>query len=492
MTHTVIRAKVHLDNTGAVSEIPVILTENGPLMPLVEYMLERACNKSQSYKAKLVQAVGLLLDYTQANQHFFESPKELFQTFVQRLTSGTAGLDGYDPSGLYWIGQSQSVANQTVQMLSSFSDWMADHLGAKPLNPWREATRSEELLSWAAWHHRHSRAFLAHTMSRDAGALANSRARSALLQRTPVIDHSGVKVFPDDRFNDLLFKGFIVPGRQKSQHLEDRLNLRDILITMLMHFGGLRMSEPFHLYVHDILPDPLGSNRAMVRVYHPEQGAAPLDWLDARGNPVRCNRQAYLRGKYAMLPRTEYTNTSQLHAGWKGNLLDHKDRYMLVNWFPTWAGELFWKLWYLYLPQRAMMECDHPYAFTTAKGLPYSIDTFEQQHRRAVERIGLTVAKAMGTTPHAHRHAYGQRLKDAKVEPIFIKKALHHKSLESQAVYTEPDLEKLTQLLNEATATFEQNGSLNLAQPDFLAYGFKDVDPLGLLSGPRPRLLERH
>ena len=30
-----------------------------------------------------------------------------------------------------------------------------------------------------------------------------------------------------------------------------------------------------------------------------------------------------------------------------------------------------------------------------------------------------------------------------------------------------------------------------LPPPDFLAYGFKDVDPLGLLSGPTPRLLRR-
>lgn len=490
MTHTVVRAKVHLDSTGAVSEIPVILTNSGPLMPLVEYMLERVHAKSQSYKSKLIQAVGLLLDYMQANQHCFESPKELFQVFVLRLTSGTAGLDGHDPSGLYWIGLSQATANQITQMLSSFSDWMVEKMGAKALNPWRDATRAEELLAWAAWHHKHNRAFLAHTMERDAATLANSRARNALLKKTPVIDHDGVKFFPDDRINDLLFKGFIVPGRQKKLHMEERLNLRDILITMLMHFGGLRMSEPFHLFVHDVMPDPLSGNRAVVRVYHPEQGAAPSDWIDASGHSNRCNRQAYLRGKYGLYPRTEYTHTSQLHAGWKGNLLDHKDKYMLVNWFPTWAGELFWMLWYLYLPQRAMADCDHPFAFVTAKGQPYSIDTFEEQHRRAIERIGLTVAKALGTTPHAHRHAYGQRLKSAKVEPIFIKKALHHKSLESQVVYTEPDQTKLTRLLSDATMQFEN--SITGTPPNFLSYGFKDVDPLELLSGLRPRLLERN
>ena len=490
MIHTPVRGQVHQDSTGVVTEIPVMLTEQGPLLPLVDYFLAHHQVRSAAWMTKTTQAVGLLIDYMAANHDCFDDPKDLFQSFAQRLTTGTVGNDGADPSWLYWQGRNPAVVKMLVNNVSSFSDWMARELNTKPLNPWREATRSEEMLAWAAWHQKRDRAFLAHTWDRETASLAMTRARNALLKKTPVIDHEPVKRFPDDRMHDLLFKGFIVPGKQKSPRLEERLNLRDILITLLMHYGGLRMSEPFHLYVHDVIPDPIHANRALVRVYHPSLGAAPPDWPDTKGQPTKCNRLTYLNGKYGLRPRNEYGLTDQLFAGWKGNALDSKEHFMYVNWFPAWAGELFWKLWVFCMAQRAQLRCDHPYAFVTQEGKPYGIDSFERQHRRAVERIGLTVAKAMGTSPHGHRHAYGQALADAEIDPIFRKKALHHKSLESQVVYTEPDRAKLVRAL-EAAAEREKTGTV-LPPPDFLAYGFKDVDPLELMSGQNPKLLRRN
>lgn len=486
MEHTTVRATIHRDHTGIVTEIPVLLTEHGPLRPLVDYLVQRSYSRSYSWMQKVVQGVGLLLDYMAANHECFDDTEELFQTFIQRLYTGTVGEDGSDPSGLYWPGMNPAVVRQLAQMISAFSDWMAERQGTKPLNPWREAMRSEEMLAWAAWHQKQNRAFLAHTWAHEGASLAVKRARSALLKRTPVIDHDGVKFFPEARIHDLLFRGFIVPGEQKNPRIEERLNLRDILITLLMHYGGLRLSEPFHLYVHDVLPDPFHSERAHVRIFHPSEGIAPPDWKGAQGQPIRCNREVYLRGRYAMRPRTHYASTDQLHAGWKGNVLNGKEHFMDVHWFPVWAGEVFMKLWVLYMAQRAQKHCHHPFAFVTEEGKPYAIDSFERQHKRAVERIGLIPAKALGTTPHGHRHAYGQRLTDADIDPIYRKKALHHKSLESQIPYTEPDRAKLNNLLDAATKRLETGDTL--PPPDFPSYGFADVDPLELLSGPHPKL----
>ncbi|WP_092757051.1 gamma-mobile-trio recombinase GmtY [Rhodoferax sp. OV413] len=486
MQHTTVRGKVHRDNTGVVTEIPILVTEHGPLQPLVDYLLAHAHVRSHAWMLKVTQAVGLLIDYAAANHDSFENPQELFQTFSQRLYTGTVGNDGTDPSRLYWQGRSQAVVQALVQGISGFSDWMACADGTKPLNPWRQATRSEEMLAWAAWHQKRDRAFLAHTWDRETASLCMTRARNVLLKRTPIIDHEPVKKFPEERINDLLFKGFIVPGKQKSPRLEERLNLRDILITLLMHYGGLRMSEPFHLYVHDVISEADG---AQVRIYHPSLGTAPPDWPDAKGKPIKCNRLAYLSGKYAMRPRDEYASSDQWHAGWKGNALDSKAHFMYVTWYPQRVGELFWQFWVLYMAQRAQLDCDHPFAFVTKTGKPYAIDSFERQHRRAVERIGLQSAKALGTSPHGHRHAYGQALADAGIDPIYRKKALHHKSLESQVVYTEPDRAKLMRAL-EAAAEREKAGAV-LPLPDLLRYGFKDVDPLGLMSGPNPKLLRR-
>jgi len=500
MTHTVVYYDVARDNTGISEQIPVILTEFGPLSPLIQYVLKHRHMLSESNLSKLVQSVGLLIDYMQANHEVFDDPKALFNTFVQRLYSGTVGVDGNDPSGLYWDARNPPVVRVLVNHLSRFSEWMAQEQGSKLLNPWRQATRAEEQLAWAAWQHQKSRSFLGHTMDVDAAALKVSRARSVLLKRNPVIDHEPVKFFSEARIADLLFKGFIVPGKQKRARIEERLNLRDILITMLMHYGGLRMSEPFHLFIHDVIPDETAPGEALVKVYHPCLGLAPPDLRDAKGMSLACDRATYLRDKYGMLPRTEYKKTHTLQAGWKGNTLDSKQHFMHVHWVPRWAGGLFWKLWVFYMAQRDRIMAqrdrsipDHPYAFVTREGKPYGIKSFEDAHSKALNRIDLVSGKALGTTPHAHRHAYGQRLADLQLDAIFVKKALHHKSLESQIVYTEPDRAKLKRAIDTAQDRAEKTeGGAALPPPDFLSYGFKDVDPLGLFSGPNPRLLRRN
>lgn len=492
MSHTVIRMPIVTDNTGVHKLLPVIVTDHGPLMPLVRYMQAHGNVLSHSSQTKLVQAVGLLLDFIEANHECFTNPTELFVAFVDRLYNGSIGPEGDDPSGLYWSAKAPTLVKQLVGALSNFSDWLEEHQGTTPLNPWREATRAEQRLAWAAWHHKKNRAFLKHTMGRETARLEISRARNVLLKKTPVIDRDTVKFFPDAQIQRLLFEGFIVPGRQNSPRIEERLNLRDILITMLLHFGGLRMSEPFHLYVHDVVPDPHRPEVALVRVYEPSLGMPPPDWIGVNGKPADFgNRRDYLRGKYQMLPRTDYSPTDSRYAGWKGNALNSNAHCMDVFFFPTWAGEVFWKLWKFYLAQRAQMPCEHPFAFVAADGRPYSIAAYKKAHRRAIERIGLIPAKALGTTPHGHRHAYGQRLADADIDAIFRKKALHHKSLESQVVYCEPDRQKLQRALQAAEERAGSgDGRAIVAPPDFLAHGFEDVDPLGLLSGPK-KLLQR-
>jgi integrase len=435
---------------------------------------------------KMTQAVGLLLDYMNANHDCFTDSKELFQTFVKRLYTGTIGENGTDPSCLYWLPKSNANVRQLTYLLSGFSDWMAEKLNTKPLNSWRAASAYEEMLNWAAWHQKHHRTFLAHTWNRGKVSEAAKLAKNSLLKRNPKIDHDGVKFFPDDHIYELLFNGFIVPSKKKSRRIEERLNLRDILITILMHFGGVRVSEPFHLFVHDVCPDPYNSKQAMVRIYHPNEGMAPKDWFDSKGKDINCNREAYLLGKYGMHPRNMYFSTDQLHSGWKGNCLDSKNKFMNIHWFPSWGGELFLMFWNIFIIQRALKDCDHPYAFVTEEGKPYSVNSFICAHNRAVERIGLLPTKNMGTTPHGHRHAFGQRMADAEIDPIIIMKAMHHNSLESQLVYTKPKVSKVTKIFNDATESLNEGRSLTL--PDFLMYGFEDVDPLGLLSGPNPKL----
>jgi len=472
MNHVTVKSKIIIDNTGVFIEIPIIITDVGPLEPLLDYLLELAYARSFPWMQKMTQSVGLILDYIDANQDCFDNPKSMFQSFAQHLYCGTVGEDGMDPSNLFWSPKRGSLVRQLVNQLSQFSDWLSEKRGAIQLNPWRSASRFEEMLNWASYLQKHKRGFLAHVWSREKAYKTAKTVRHIQLRRLPIANHNCVKHFPQERLRDLLFDGFIVPGKQKMNRIDENLNIRDILITLLMHCGGLRVSEPFHLYVHDVIldPNPDYDGHAMVRVFHPTEGLAPDDWYNSNGEAIRCNREAYLRGKYGKRPRNLYYSTDQLHAGWKNNTIENSACFMYVYWCPQWAGKMFWNFWNMYIVNRAMKDCQHPFAFITKEGKPYSPDSFAKAHSRAVERIGMKSSKKMGTTPHGHRHAYGQRLADLCIEPSIIKKMMHHSSLESQNVYTQPSNEKVTGLLNSI------NQDERYSQHDFHKYGFTDRD----------------
>ncbi len=138
------------------------------------------------------------------------------------------------------------------------------------------------------------------------------------------------------------------------------------------------------------------------------------------------------------MPRTELLGRRQ--AGWKGGMHDAA-YYKQAYWFVPEYGEWFLQLWHRYLEQVARIERDHPFAFVNLKreplGAMYTLTQYNKAHAAACERIGLTVSKALGTTPHGHRHAYGRRLKNAGIDKAFIRRFMHHASVESQEVYTQ-------------------------------------------------------
>lgn len=489
-----IRAKVVTDATGAVSEIPILLTSDGPLMPLVDYLLYHRHVRSLSWMQKVVQAVKLLLAYMAANAQYFSSPEELFHTFIQRLYTGTIGSDGLDPSGLYWKPLDNESVRNLLTRLSDFSNWLATELDRQPLNPRHATSRYDALVVLAAREHRRSRAFLGHAWG--PAATSTPMLGRTVAKRMPKVGFEDDAVaFPEKHFTDLLLNGFIRRGGTGKAAPMQRLNVRDCLITLLMHGAGFRLSECFHLWIDDVRPDPFDPTVAQVRIHHPSLGEAPADWLDERGLPVKCNRAAYLAGKYALRPRTELIDHHS--AGWKEPLLDG-EYFMQAYWFPTELGRVFLRLWKVYLRYLASIERFHPYAFVVEQhanvGGMYCIPNYKQAHALAVKRIGLSVEKGRGTTPHGHRHAYGRRLKRFGIDPIFRKKALHHKSIHSQTVYTALSAAEVSAALSAASSRLDviaaEDRYLNAVvdMEKLLTSGFEDVDPDGLFSGPAPKL----
>jgi len=435
-------ARVYTDTTGTYAEVPILLTPSGTLLPLLDYCVSRQHDRSISWMKKLVQAVGLFLDYLDANpnepQHW-----HLYRNFAQKLYAGTFSLEtGLDPSYLCWEVRDWKSSNSIQIQLTDFFNWLGQtNTSASLLNPRYEGSIYDKKLDYAAYIYRRNSAFLGHTWAVNprtehlTSFLTRPKQRVATHCKEP-------PEFPSDRFEELLFKGFRVGGRY---------DYRGMLITLLLHGAGFRDSEPFHLYFADVHRDPMEPGSALVLIHHPEIGIAPDDWRDEKGRQKRGTRRSYLTNKWGLLPRTVITGRRA--AGWKNPKLDG-DYYMRAWWFEPAYGKLFLQIWERYIEQAVMIERNHPFAFVNLDREPvggmYTIDTFRACHAAAVRRLNLPYGKLHGTTEHGHRHSYAQRLRRAGISEKLLQTFLHHKSIDSQAVYTTPTTSESLLALSQA------------------------------------------
>ncbi len=481
-----VKAAIVEDDTGIKSEIPVLISEYGVLEPLMDYLLQKQQEgRSQTWVDRVVRATQKLIDYMEANIRGFSNPRILFQTFAKRLYSGTIGDDGYDPSGLYWIPTSTNTTNQLIAALTGFTDWLAEHQGVEHMNPLVEADSFTQRLNYAAWFRKNQNDFLGHIEDKNVNKTVR-KARNIKGRRELIRKDDDAVAFPEKDFEKFYLNG--IGGA-----LDARSALRDKLIVLLMHGGGLRKSEALSLWVSDVLEEPDNPNTALVRIYHPEDGVAPNGW---RGRSGKTNRAAYLMENYALTSRKELLGTQRL--GWKTRVVDHDDNYIQVHWFSSEFGVLFMALWQDYLRYLVSIDRHHPYAFVAFKtgylGNPYTLNAFHDNYQKGLKRIGIAPNKANGYGPHGHRHAYGRRLTKASVDPVIRKKCLHHASLESQTVYTAPSLKQISDSLNKATVRLEGLADSNEYIPpvtdwqSLTRYGFDDIDPQGYFTGKIPKL----
>lgn len=433
---------VYNDSSGSFYQVPVLHTEHGHLDSLLDYCLEHHA-KSTGWKRKLVFDVRLLLTYMHANPHE-QNSELLFQNFASKLQTGTFNSStGHDPSELGWTARPPDDAQQVITRLSNYLDWLGKRdptvVSVNPMVPPSSIDRAARA---CAETYRRKYALLGHLWKASTDDEANVRK----VRAKPGHNVQGEPpAFPDEQFEELMDRGFTVGGRT---------SYRDQAITLLMHGGGFRVSEPMHLYIGDVTRDPSNYRKALVRIHHPSLGEAPNDLLNERGRPIRCARQEYLLRKFGLAPRIDLM--SKKEAGWKGVVFDEK-YYMHPFWFKPAYAEQFAEVWGKYMEEVADIPLrlrNHPYAFMNLyrepKGSIYALDKYIAAHGRACERIGLTVEKRLGTTPHGHRHSYGRRLSKAGIEPSLIKKCMHHSTEQSQETYTGQTTQEALQALEAA------------------------------------------
>lgn len=451
-----IKARVYTDSSGVYNEIPALLTPCGVLTPLLDYCLSHDHDRSLNWMSKVNRSVCLFLDFLQSNPNERDTYR-LFQNFAQRLYTGTCAREtGLDPSGLCWAPRSGHDSAHIITHLTDFFDWLSEiRPTTAMLNPRYTGGYYDRMADEAAYQYRRDSAFLGHTWAVNAST--NVPGHRTRAQNLPKFNNSEPPAFPDEHFMDLLWKGFKVG---------DTYDYRNMLITLLLHGAGFRESEPFHLYIGDVQADPTSPQQALVRIHHPTHGIAPSDWLDARGKPRKGNRATYLAEKFHLVPRTK--RLDRRGAGWKGGMHDGR-YYKQAYWFPPEFGEIFLTIWHRYLKDVALIDRDHPFAFINLRRAPlgeqYSLAQFLKAHQRACGRIGLSVSKALGTTPHGHRHSYGRRLKNAGVDKMLIRRFMHHASIESQEVYTQATTKEAISALEEAAIRLRASTNFQSVTP---------------------------
>lgn len=447
---TIVKASLKTDSTGARLFLPVLVTSAGVLEPLVDYFNSRAYARSVKWMFDVASAVKLFLEYLSTNPAERDNYR-LFRNFAQRLITGTFDArTGDDPSGLGWTPLDRGRVNKFVRCLNDFFDYLSETRPAAALfNPKYSGSAYDRMVDETAYQYRRDKAFLGHYWATS----GNADGPTVELYRPGRNVHREATeppAFPDEHFERLITEGFRV-GK--------RYDYRNILITLLLHGAGFRESEPFHLYISDVMPDPANPRSALVLIHHPSEGIAPGDWRDTYRGGRKAYRREYLQHRWGMQPRDEVIGYHR--AGWKGGAheSDFDSLYFRAYWFEPWWGELFLTVWYKYLEEIACIKRDHPFALVNTGREPvggmYTLSQYNKAHARAVRRIGLEVSKAAGTTPHGHRHAYGQRLRRADVIPELIRRFMHHSSIASQEPYTVPPLSEALSALKDAAERLE-------------------------------------
>ncbi|MDD1507730.1 site-specific integrase [Pseudomonas sp. CNPSo 3701] len=487
-----VKTSYRSDRTGVRQKLPGTLTQDGLLISHLRYLSIRG--RSESWKEKSAFAVRKLIEYMNANEGYFDSTEDLLRGCVRALMYGTIDADTLsDPSGLYWSPRSEEDYLGILAHLTSYTDWLAEQpeYNTRRANPFRKATHTEERLNWCAYFNKESHVFLSHLSDR-AQAVENAKTvRSIKFSRQLNSLRRPTKRFPESEIDNLMVNGWVRKPKSsdpakithlcatyENVHIEDGADLREKTfqnatsvksnaqlvnagsqtftehdfidykgraITLLLHYGGVRKSEVFQLYLQDFVMD-WKRGELIVRIYHPSLGKSPDDRYK--------NRREYLLHEFGMVPRTEVPRSQAMHAGWKAPLLNESgDNYLTVQFCPIGKAKEFMATFYLYLEHQRVEPPkggNHPYAFTNSSGNPETLKNFRELHRAAVNRIGLPHNKMLGTSEHGHRHAYGYRLgKLPGITRLEIKNAMHHRNIESSAVYLEPTEDDVREKMEE-------------------------------------------
>lgn len=363
-----------------------------------------------------VRSIGLFYDFYELVKNSPTTDIRGFRLLLKQFYEARR----YGREVLLWSPVSRKTAANDVYTVSTFSEWCASNFGHISINPtekllFKNLTRREKDTELARQQHVDNADKLLHLKP------ATERGKGVVYKRgfkpPPSNKKSAATSFPPEHIEAFLAA---IPS------------VRDKLYFLLLFFGGLRISEPVHLFCTDIHLNSDGTVRVVLG--HPVLGA--YEWFDVLGRRRVGTRAEFLKERYCLGPRSKIGAKHPLFSGWKGRVnSDEKRSESVVNWIRTDAEIMFGLLHVQYMRERGLIPDTHPYYFSNQNGDPCTLQSMHDSFNANVKRIGLSNSQP-GVNGHGPRHYYGNYCASVLRLSVETTNALMaHKSIEGTEVY---------------------------------------------------------
>lgn len=456
MHHTTVKQRVKLKSGKLDEYIILYIKPVGVESPIVfkELFNFFAANgsKSLSWQRQVARAVGLFYDYCIVKASVYKNDNSVADAIRGFIESAIAG-----DTELGWTPSSIDVVKRNRNYIIDFSKYASESQGEKLL----PSNSNTKLRFFYQAYEVKQNILLSHLIDvKNVASKLQAKSNDHIYQfnRSPNSRH--IQLFPEDIIEPLFKYGFKLSKG-------DGEDLGTKMLTALLLFGGMRNSEPFHLWFNDFSIYP-STGQLAIFLHHPSDAACNI--------PPHKNmlRKEYLMQR-KLKPRNDRATSKSYHAGWKDLAVDnnHRTEIRLIHkeiesHFIHWWSE------YMHLREVCMKSYkqkhgfEHPFFFikTTDKdelGAPLSINAYVKALKRAVVRLskkGYAVDWGYidGVSPHPMRHWFITKLEENNVSPKIIQNLANHRNILSQEVYKGATAKEIDFALNQIS----ENITLNL------------------------------
>ncbi len=424
--HSVVEIPIASRTIGAT--IPILILEKGEIsLSALAWTRHRSNLESLTPSAlsKSVHALGRFFDL----YHLLESNHPVALNDFESTLGRFLEAREFGSYELGWEAVRRKTAVDEVRWINDFADFCRENLQNFPVKVKEKkflsdlSVRDQKRFEIALKHRKESKK-LSHLSSSPHSENTSVNAyKYNPIDRRPAANYDR-KVFPSDKI-------LLTISRARTT--------RDKLYLILLFFGGLRVSEPLHLFLTDISIDPL-TGVAKVLLGDPKN--SPYEWIDPLRGKRQGNRATFLRERYHLGPRNQLGIKNPQHAGWKGMDYENQKRQEAeVTWLIPEMGIYFTKLHTEYMHNtRKYVQDDHPYYFVNEKegvnfGHPVTMSNIVKAFNRAVTRSGLS-SRDDGVNPHGARHFFGYFCASHLKLPLEVtQKLMRHRSIQSTKLY---------------------------------------------------------